>query len=47
MHINTIMPLVVLIVWWVRTLMDKWMAIESNFNKLAMGSGSFIKNKLK
>jgi hypothetical protein len=27
--------------------MDRWMAIRSNFNQLAMGSGSFIKNKLK
>jgi hypothetical protein len=47
MHTNTIIPLIVLIVWWVRTLMDRWMAIRSNFNQLAMGSGSFIKNKLK
>jgi hypothetical protein len=47
MHTNTIIPLIVLIVWWVRTLMDRWMAIGSNFNQLAMGSGSFIKNKLK
>jgi hypothetical protein len=46
MHTNTIIPLVVLIVWWVRTLMDRWMAIGSNFNQFAMGSGSFIKNKL-
>jgi hypothetical protein len=44
---NTIIPLIVLIVWWVRTLMDRWMTIGSNFNQLAMGSGSFIKNKLK
>jgi hypothetical protein len=47
MHTNTIIPLVVLIVWWVRTLMDRWMAIGSNFNQLTIGSRSFIKNNLK
>jgi hypothetical protein len=47
MHANTIIPLAVLLVWWVRTLMGRWMAIGSNFNQLAMGSESFIKNKLK
>jgi hypothetical protein len=47
MHTNTTITLAVLLVWWVRTPMDRWMAIESNFNQLVMGSGSFIKNKLK
>jgi hypothetical protein len=36
-------PLVVLLVWWVRTTMYMWMTIGSNFNQLAMASGSFIK----
>jgi hypothetical protein len=47
MHTNTTITLAVLLVWWVRTPMDRWMAIESNFNQLVMGSGPFIKNKLK
>jgi hypothetical protein len=48
MHTNTTIPLAVLLVWWVKTPMDRWMKIGSNFNQLAMGSGSFIKkNKLK
>jgi hypothetical protein len=47
MHTNITIPLTVLLVWWVRTLMARWMAIGSSFNQLAMGSGSFIKNKMK
>jgi hypothetical protein len=47
MHTNITILLAVLLVWWVRTPMDRWMAIGSSFNQLAMGSGSFIKNKLK
>jgi plasmid maintenance system antidote protein VapI len=47
MHTNTTILLTVLLVSWVGTSTDRWMAIESNFNQLAMSSESFIKNKLK